>query len=134
MMTRISEFKSSPRPVMINKIGPRDIVITIPKSVKWDDYKKELYAAMNGETLNFKVNAFPKTAAGKRCYICYCGEVIGYHVISGMSEKEFTCTTTGNEWKGKFIERTGHFHMIEPVPMKGFQGFRYYTDDDIFNA
>lgn len=44
----------------------------------------------------------------------------------GMSEKEFKCTTTGNVWKGKFIERSGKFYEIEPILMKGFQGFRYY--------
>ena len=26
---------------------------------------------------------------------------------------------------GKFIQRSGEFFKIEPIPMKGFQGFRY---------
>jgi hypothetical protein len=43
-----------------------------------------------------------------------------------MSEKNFDCTTTGKAWKGKFIERSGPFHKIEPIQMKGFQGFRYF--------
>lgn len=28
--------------------------------------------------------------------------------------------------KGKFIERSGPFHNIVPIYMKGFQGFRYF--------
>ena len=40
--------------------------------------------------------------------------------------KSFDCTTTGEHWEGKFIQRTGGFHKIDPIPMKGFQGFRYF--------
>lgn len=105
-----------------------DIIITIPKSIKWTDYEKELSAASNGEILNYKVNFFPKTATGNRCYICYNGNIVGYHIISGMSRKSFTCTTTGNVWSGNFIERTGEFHRINPIAMKGFQGFRYFKN------
>lgn len=118
MLTTIKEFKE-----MNN-----DIIITIPKSIKWEDYEKELDAAANGAILNFKVNNFPKTKPGNKCYVCYNGFIVGYHIISGMSTKEFTCTTTHNLWNGKFIERTGQFNKIEPIPMKGFQGFRYFNN------
>lgn len=116
MITTINEFKNM----------NQDIIITIPKLVKWSEYKHELNAAENGEILNFKVNHFPKTDIGNKCYICYNGNIIGYHIICGKSEKEFQCTTTGNMWKGKFIERTGKFYNITPIPYKGFQGFRYF--------
>ena len=102
-----------------------DIIITIPKSISWSDYQKELDAAEAGEIMNFKVSNFPKCEVGDKCYVVYDGYIRGYMFISGMSEKEFDCTTTGNGWSGKFIERTGQFHYIEPIPMKGFQGFRY---------
>lgn len=105
---------------------PNDIIITIPKSINWKDYQQELNAAANGEVMNFKVNSFPNTAIGKRCYVVHDGEIKGYMIISGMSEKSFTCTTTGKEWKGKFIERTGKFYKIDSIKMKGFQGYRYF--------
>jgi len=117
MITTIKEYKEL----------MRDIIITIPKSIKWEDYQHELNAAENGEILNFKVNSFPKTAIGNKCYICHNGFIHGYHIISGMSEKEFQCTTTGNLWKGKFIERTGKFYKIDPIPMIGFRGFKYFS-------
>lgn len=105
-----------------------DIIVTIPKSIKWEDYKKELDAVKDySQIMNFKVNNFPKTAKGNKCYLCYNGNIIGWMEIVGLSEKEFTCTTTGNKWKGKFIERSGPFHKIDPIPMKGFQGFRYFN-------
>lgn len=103
----------------------RDIVITIPKSISWENYQKELDAAANGEALNFKVANFPDTGPGMRCFVTHDGFIKGYMIISALSEKEFQCTTTGKEWKGKFIERTGNFFPIKPIQMKGFQGFRY---------
>ncbi len=105
----------------------RDIIITLPKTINWSDYELELNAVKDGkEVMNFKVNAFPKTTIGKRCYIVHNGYIKGWMKITGMSSKEFKCSTTGKLWKGNFIERSGPFNYIEPIPMKGFQGFRYY--------
>lgn len=104
----------------------RDIIITIPRGISWEEYEMELKAAKNGEIMNFKVNAFPKTAIGKKCYIVHRGFIRGYMIISGFSSKKFTCSTTGKEWEGKFIERTGDFFPINSIKMIGFQGFRYY--------
>lgn len=110
-----------------NSYGDMDIIITIPKLIKWIDYQKELKAAEEGEIMNFKVNNFPKTNVGCKCYLLHDGQIKGHMIISGMSEKEFKCTTTGKQWKGKFIERTGKFFPLEdPIPMTGFQGFRYF--------
>lgn len=103
-----------------------DIIITIPKTINWEDYELELDKASNGAVLNFKVSNFPKSNIGDKCYLLHNGYIKGYMIISGLSEKEFTCSTTHKNWKGKFIERTGEFYKITPIPMKGFQGFRYY--------
>lgn len=107
-------------------IESRDIVITIPKSVDWSEYEKELEAVKDGkQVLNFKVNNFPKTAKGNKCYLLHNGFIKGWMGIVGLSNKDFICSTTGKHWKGNFIERSGPFHKIDPIPMKGFQGFRY---------
>lgn len=111
---------------------PRDIIITLPKETRWEDYEKELEAVKDGkEVMNFKVGSFPnQTSVGSKCYLAHQGVIKGWMEIVGLSEKEFTCSTTGREWKGKFIERSGKFHKIDPpIPMKGFQGFRYYKAD-----
>ena len=106
-----------------------DIVITIPKSIKWEDYQKELKTVESGEqTMFFKVPTLPKKAnVGDRCYLCHNGLVIGYMNITWMGiMSEFTCTTTIHVWpKGNYIGRSGKFTYIKPIPYKGFQGYRY---------
>lgn len=107
----------------------KDIIITLPKHIKWSDYEKELEAVKDySNNLNFKVNHLPKTDIGAKCYLVHNGNMVGWMEIVAMSNKEFTCGTTGKQWKGNFIERSGPFHKIPPIPMKGFQGFRYKTE------
>lgn len=106
----------------------RNIIITIPSTTKWEDYQKELDLVKHGSyVMNFKVSQYPKqTDVGQKCYICYKGNIIGYMFIIGFEEKTFECHTTGKPYTGKFIQRSGEFYKIEPIPMKGFQGFRYF--------
>jgi len=109
-------------------IKKKDIVITIPKTIKWEDYEKELEKVKDwSNVMNYKVTNFPSnTEIGKKCYICYNNHIIGWMQIVGFDETNFDCTTTGNEWSGKFIQRSGPFHKISPlIPMEGFRGFRY---------
>ena len=105
-----------------------DIIVTIPKSIVWSDYERELKEVEDfTSVMNFKTPNFPKTSAGEKCYLVYNGYMIGWMLITGLSEKRFECTTTGKIWNGKFIERSGPLNRIDPVPMKGFQGFRYFN-------
>lgn len=121
----MSEIRKMIREEIYN-IG-MDIIITIPKTISWSEYQKELDAVRDGlQVMNFKVHNFPKTNIGNKCYILHNGEIKGWMKIVGLSEKEFNCTTTGKNWKGKFIQRSGPFNEIEPIQMKGFQGFRYF--------
>lgn len=105
-----------------------DIVITIPSSIKWEDYQKEIDDALkNNYVLNYKVSSFPKrTQKGNKCYLVYNNNIVGWLPIIGFDEKEFTCQTTGKKWTGKFIVREPKFTRIEPIPMNGFRGFRYF--------
>lgn len=108
----------------------KDIIVTIPKKIKWVDYEKELEAVKDGvEVMNFKVNHFPKTKEGCKCFILHDGKIKGWMEIVGLSEEKFTCTTTGKKWSGKFVQRSGPFNKIDEIPMKGFQGFRYMKED-----
>lgn len=105
----------------------RDIVITIPRSIAWQDYQKEIDLVKDGSSvMNFRVNHFPNTSVGSKCYLLHDGAIRGWMEIVGFSEEPFECSTTGKEWSGKFIQRSGPFHKIDPIPMKGFQGFRYF--------
>ena len=105
-----------------------DIIVTIPKSISWKNYQKELKAVESGnQVMNFKVPRLPKQAkVGDKCYLCHNGYVIGWMKIVGMQSGGFVCTTTGTNWEGNFIQRGGRFNKIKPIPMKGFQGFKYF--------
>jgi hypothetical protein len=113
-----------------NKQSSGDIVVTLPSTISWVEYEKELQQVADGKNvINFKVPNFPtKTSVGDKCYICHKGFVVGFMEIVGLETKKFKCSTTGKEWNGNFIERTGPFtYLKEPLPMKGFQGFKYYN-------
>jgi hypothetical protein len=113
---------------LYERLKMSDIIITLPKTYNWLKYLDELKVAeKKGEVLNFKVPTFPKVEPGDKCYITHNHAIRGYNIIVGLEEKEFTCSTTGQVWKGKFIVRDPHFHKVSPTQsMKGFQGWRYY--------
>ena len=105
----------------------KDIAITLPATIVWNDYQKELNLVRDYKhVLNFKVPNFPvNSGKGSKCYLNYKGNLIGWMEIVDFSEEEFTCKVSGRKWKGKFIQRSGPFHSIDPIPMKGFRGFKY---------
>lgn len=105
-----------------------DILITLPKTILWADYLKELKAVEAYEgNLNFKVHNLPVNASvSDRCYLLYKGMVRGWMHITGLKSGSFTCKITGVFWEGNFIQRSGPFIRIDPIPYTGFQGFRYY--------
>jgi len=110
-------------------INKRGIVITIPKTIKWEEYQKELDAVADwSHVMNFKIHNKPKDLnIGDRVYLCYNGQIIGWQTFVGYYQGSFDCTTTGNEWEGTFIQRSGPFHYLQtPIPCNGFRGFKYF--------
>lgn len=105
----------------------KDIIITLPADINWNQYQQELNKVKDYKNvMNFKVTNFPKESKiGNKCYLNYKGFIIGWMKIVGFEEKEFKCSTTGKLWQGKFIQRSGPLNRIDPIPMKGFRGFRY---------
>lgn len=109
------------------------ICITLPKTTKWSDYEKELkVVADESHEMNYRLPTVPKgVKAGDRCYVCHDGYIKGWMKISRVGNKNgFVCATTGKNWgNGCYISRTGEFHYLKnPVPMKGFMGYRYVED------
>jgi hypothetical protein len=115
----------------------RDIIITIPKTIKWSDYEKELQAAQDGAIMNFKVQHLPKeSGVGANCYIVYNGHLVGYMKICGLQANNFVCSTTGKHWEGNFIQRTGEitkFRGTIPYPEGGFRGWKYFDIKEFLN-
>ena len=111
-----------------------DVLITIPKKVTWEIWLKECEdVAKNPDaTLNYRVARMPKgiTSGKTKCFVVYDGFIRGYHEVHDVTCRDgFTCHTTGKEWKaGYYLIRKGSFHPIEPIPHKGFQGWRYFNE------
>lgn len=114
-----------------------DICITIPKTTNWNDYQRELAAVKDGkQVMLFRVPNRPKNVnKGDKCYLCYNGNIIGWMTVVDVIHSDgFKCTTSGNNWpEGWYVARSGEFHKIEPIPMKGFQGIRYMKSNNIGN-
>ena len=108
-------------------------VLTIPKSVRWEDYQKELETVADGSSvMNYRTRYFPKgMKAGDRCYLVWDGQVRGWMKIVGLVDANtpWRCTTTGKTWPaGKYIQRSGPFHEVDGPAMVGFRGVRQYAD------
>jgi hypothetical protein len=107
-----------------------DWVITIPKTIKWEDYQKEIDAVKDGRRamryrLPFRINA----NKGDRCFVVWNGKVRGWMEIirSFSSPNMFVCGTTGKAWPpGYYLERSGPFHSVDGPEMKGFRGVRRF--------
>lgn len=108
---------------------PKDIVITWPKKRSLNSYLVELEnAERDGCVINFRVPTLPKGKA-ERCYVVHDGAIRGYNLIVSIERQENYMVLdplTGEYWpSGNYIVRWPKWHDIEPIPMKGFQGYRY---------
>ena len=110
-----------------------NIVITLPQHYDFGRYLAEqAEAAAVGLASNYRVSTAPKVRAGDRCYLVWHGSVRGWQQINSVAIKPngFTCQTTGKRWPpGTYIQRSGPFHRIEPIPMRGFRGWRYFEEE-----
>jgi len=108
-----------------------DWAITIPKTVLWEDYEKELATVADGSSvMNYRVRGFPKDMKiGDRCFLVWNGRVRGWMRITGKVDTptDWTCSTTGRRWPaGKYVQRSGRFHAVSGPAMVGFRGIRRF--------
>lgn len=108
-----------------------DIILTWPKGRTLESYVTALGEAFrNDELINFRVSNLPKDAYEyDRVYMVHDGHVRGYnwlHSFALRGENEVKDPITGAFWpEGKYIVRHPGWKAITPIPMKGFQGWRY---------
>lgn len=106
-----------------------NIVVTLPKSIKWTDFEKELAViADESHQKNWKVTHFPtNTKSGDRLYVVYNGYIRGWLKITAFQNLDFVCMITNNRMVGKFVSCSGPFRELKPLrKMQGFQGWRYF--------
>ena len=113
-----------------------DIIITIPKTTSWGEYKKEIQACEASEEtmMCYKVRYTPlNSKVGDRCYVVYCGKIIGWMSICHIGWLDrWKCTTTQKLTSDNYyICRNGKFHYLEDsIPMKSFRGWKYFNYDE----
>ena len=108
-----------------------DWVLTIPKTISWSDYERELATVADGsQVMNYSTRYIPQgMSKGDRCYLVHDGQVRGWMEIVGVEDRKdpWVCTTTGRTWPaGKYIQRSGPFHKVEGPEMTGFRGVRKF--------
>ena len=108
-----------------------DWLITIPKTVKWEDYEKELEAVSKYQAkMLYKVPFKPKIDPRQdKIFVLWNGKVRGWMECTEVVYKDnsWTCSTTGRVWTaGWYIVRSGPFHKVDGPEMRGFQGIRRF--------
>jgi hypothetical protein len=112
-----------------------DIAVTWPKTRPLGSYYAELENARRDRLdINFRIPMCPRQRP-ERCYMVYDGQVRCWTAIKDILWRG-TLTVrdpiTGNFWPpGYYIVRSPRYHEIQPVPMKGFQGFRYINREEV---
>lgn len=108
----------------------RDIIVTTPKSEMANAAAEAAALAAEGYE-GFYFRAFshiPNVQRGSRVYYVEDGFVRGYALVSHVSAQDGTqCDTTNRLWKGvgTVFMSASTWTWIRPIPMKGFQGYRY---------
>lgn len=115
-----------------------DWVITIPKTIAWSEYQKELDACADDEemVLSYRLPFKPSAKPGEKCYVVHDGYIRGYQTIDNVEHIEgFECLTTKKHWRdGWYIVRSGMFHKIKPIQMTGFRGIRRMSHTGVGTA
>jgi len=110
-----------------------DIIVTTPKSEMANAAREaaDVLAAGGGEYFRrFAFHAAPsRLNAGDRVWYVEDGYLRGFAVVSRIEHRTVgeMCVTTGRNWPQGvyvFMDATS-WRWITPVPMRGFQGYRY---------
>ena len=108
-----------------------DIIVTTPKSQMANAAQEaaDCIAANGGEYFRrFAPSGVPRIHPGERVWYVEDGFIRGFCMVVGVKlASEMKCATTGREWPaGHYVIMDAtRWYWIKPIPMKGFQGFRY---------
>lgn len=110
-----------------------NIVVTIPKNrqAEIEEEERQLQARLDageeGLSYFWSLSRRPKDLReGDRVYFIWDGAMRAFHHVTGFDE-DMRCETTGRQYRGCCVMLDPRIHEIVPIPMKGFQGYRYYT-------
>jgi len=115
-----------------------DIVVTTPKSempTAEQEARDCIAAAEKGlDPCYFRTfRRKPKgLEGGSRIFYVEDGYIRGFATVREVVHADMECDTTGRDWGAGFhaIMPATSWQWIDPIPMRGFQGFRYFTPPD----
>jgi hypothetical protein len=107
-----------------------DIIVTTPKSESANAKLEAEQARHEGAFYFRTLNTKPNIEIGDRVFYVENGYVRGFALVSAIATPDgnpIKCDTTGREWHGKCVlwMRASSWKWIEPIPMRGFQNYRY---------
>lgn len=111
-----------------------NLIITWPKKRSLDSYVKACdKAAEDGLQINFRIARPPtRDVKGAKVFVVHDGYMRGFHhLIDVVKRGEGEVSLVRGDafagfWPaGWYLVRDPTWHMIVPIPMKGFQGWRY---------
>jgi hypothetical protein len=116
----------------------KDIVVTTPKSEMKNAEKEAKYCIESGDGYYFRTfKKRPKgLEIGSKIFYIEDGYVRGFGEVGGVARGEMECEATDRVYGSFNDQRICHAIMpactwkwIKPIPMKGFQGFRYFDEE-----
>jgi hypothetical protein len=110
---------------------PQWWIATVPKTVKWADFMREIADVETGEYLkNWPVRPNSHIASGDRLFFVHQGLVRGSLTVRRVviHGHGFNCATLGESWPpGTYAQLQGPWEYVaETMPMNGFQGLRRF--------
>lgn len=121
-----------------------DLILTWPRTRPLDSYVEEMKRAERlGQVVNFRVHNKPTLKVQgddwERAWMVHDGKVRGYSHIVEIAERgigevlRVQSDPRGGYWPpGVYVVREAIFFQVEPIPMRGFQGFRYADPEVTF--
>lgn len=107
-----------------------DIIVTTPKREIANAAAEaaEVIADGGGRYFRHLGRRPEKTKPGERIFYVEDGYIRGFAIILLIEYCDMKCATTGRMWTGinAGMDATT-WQWIRPIPMRGFQGWRYFT-------
>ena len=118
----------------------RDLIVTTPKREMANAAAEAEWAKQQGggPSIHYfrRIPTVPRDAGpGSKVYYVENGYIRGYAVLLGIDDGSGignTCEVTGRDWSGNWqlVMRADSWKWIKPIPMRGFQGWRYFDGSD----
>jgi len=114
----------------------KNIIVTTPKSEMQNsaDEAKECIEQYGGYYFRKLGKNRPVGVAEKsKIYYVEDGYIRGFGVVASIAMSGYECNYTDRDWGDGWyaIIPACTWKWIRPIPMRGFQGFRYFDDSNV---